>query len=419
MANDPETDVETTTDPTTLGIRGADSSKFDFNAATGELKFKAAPAFEKPADADKDNVYEVTITATDVNANMATRDVKVTVTNAEEAGKVTLSQPRPRVGLAITASYSDPDGGLASAEWQWWRTRVADPVTPMRPELPNTEGLTALVDDMDVWLKIEDATSATYKPVLDNGDEDDESDVGRYLLAVVSYTDAKQNVDEMPKDIAGEVSAYVVAEDTRNRAPVFKDQDSDTPGTQNQTATREVAEKTEANVGNAVTAEDPDPNEDPLIYTLSGADAALFSVASPGQIKVKSGTKLDFEAAKNVYMVTLTATDSFGDSASIDVTITVTDADEAPDVTGDAVSKEYAENGTGSVATYTAVDPEGAAIAWSLSGDDAADFTIAGGVLAFVKSPDFEKPTDRMGTDTGTSTAVVDRQHIRDNGRGN
>ena len=90
------------------------------------LMFKAAaaaaPNFEKPADADKDNVYEVTITATDGNANMATRDVKVTVTNAEEAGTVKLSQPRPRAGLAMTASYSDPDGGLASAEWQWWRT---------------------------------------------------------------------------------------------------------------------------------------------------------------------------------------------------------------------------------------------------------------------------------------------------------
>ena len=46
-------------------------------------------------------------------------------------------------------------------------------------------------------------------------------------------------------------------------------------------------------------------------------------------------------------MVTITATDSFSDSASIDVTITVTDADEAPDVTGDAVSVEYAENGDG------------------------------------------------------------------------
>ena len=82
---------------------------------------------------------------------------------------------------------------------------------------------------------------------------------------------------------------------------------------------------------------------------------------------MKSGTKLDFET-RTTYMVTITATDSFGDSASIDVTIMVTDADEAPDVTGDA-TKEYAENGTGSVATYTAVDPEGVAIKWSLSGD--------------------------------------------------
>ena len=104
----------------TLGIRGADSGKFDFDPTDGMLMFKAAPAaapnFEKPADADKDNVYEVTITAADGNANMATRDVKVTVTNAEEAGTVKLSQTQPRVGVAITASYSDPDGGLASAD---------------------------------------------------------------------------------------------------------------------------------------------------------------------------------------------------------------------------------------------------------------------------------------------------------------
>ena len=108
------------------------------------------------------------------------------------------------------------------------------------------------------------------------------SDVGRYLLAVVSYTDAKRNVDgafdEAARDRAGLVSAYPVAEDTRNRAPVFGDEDSDTPGTQNQSAMREVAENTNADVGKAVTAKDPDPNEDPLIYKLSGADAALFSV---------------------------------------------------------------------------------------------------------------------------------------------
>ena len=81
---------------------------------------------------------------------------------------------------------------------------------------------------------------------------------------------------------------------------MFGDQDDDTPGMQNQTATREVAEYTKAkgNVGSPVTAEDPDPNADPLTYALSGADAGLFTVDSPGQIKVKSGTKLDFETVK-------------------------------------------------------------------------------------------------------------------------
>ena len=399
-AGDAEMEDATTV---TLGIRGTDSGKFDFTAADGMLKFKAAPDFEKPTDADKNNVYEVTITATDGNANMATRDVKVTVTNAEEDGKVTLSQPRPRVGLAITAGYSDPDGGLASATWQWWRTVDNDPTTPA-PELAATD--LAVLDENQAWGMIAGATSATYVPVAD-----DESDVGRYLLAVVSYTDAKQNVDgndvfdEELRDRAGLVSVNPVAEDTRNRAPVFGDEDSDTPGTQNQSAMREVEENTKETVGNAVTAKDPDPNEDPLIYRLSGADAALFSVGADdaitenvdegGQIKVKSGTKLDFET-RTTYMVTLTATDSFGESVSIDVTITVTDADEAPDVTGDA-TKEYAEKGTRSVATYTAVDPEGAAVKWSLGGDDGADaslFSIEGGVLAFVKSPNFEAMGD-------------------------
>ena len=91
------------------------------------------------------------------------------------------------------------------------------------------------------------ATSATYTPA-EGPDADvmtgksDDSDVGRYLVAVVSYTDAKQNVGVNPGDMARLVSANPVARDTRNRAPVFEDQDSDTPGTQNQSATREVAE---------------------------------------------------------------------------------------------------------------------------------------------------------------------------------
>ena len=73
-------------------------------------------------------------------------------------------------------------------------------------------------------------------------------------------------------------------EDTRNKPPAFDDQDDDTDGVQNDETTREVAENTAApgnvNVGSPVTATDSDPNSDPLDYTLSGADAGLFSVGA-------------------------------------------------------------------------------------------------------------------------------------------
>ena len=56
----------------------------------------------------------------------------------------------------------------------------------------------------------------------------------------------------------------------------------------------------------------------------------------------------------------------------------VTPVDEEPEITGDTDAM-YAENGTGPVATYTAVDPEMTAVKWSLKmGDtdypDAGDF---------------------------------------------
>ena len=64
----------------------------------------------------------------------------------------------------------------------------------------------------------------------------------------------------------------------------------------------------------------------------------------------------------------------------------------------------YAENGMDPVATFTAVDPEGDAIIWTLTGADAEDFTITGGVLRFKESPDFESG---QGSGTGNNTYVV------------
>ena len=57
--------------------------------ATGALTFKEVPNYEMPADSNKDNVYMVTVVATDAgvddkNKMTAERAVVVTVKNVEE-----------------------------------------------------------------------------------------------------------------------------------------------------------------------------------------------------------------------------------------------------------------------------------------------------------------------------------------------
>ena len=366
-------------------VNGADGSKFDISAA-GALTFKKKPDYENPTDANEDNVYEVTVQASDGKLT-GMKKVKVTVENAEEVGVVTLSKVQPVVGIPVTASLTDPDGSISKLTWQW------------------NDGS----DD------IADANSDTYTPVA--------GDVDKTLKATASYFDGESAVDAATKKAAEADSDNNVERDTRNNPPKFGDEDPDTDGVQNDSATRKVEENTKAlagnddddsaddasadNVGGAVTATDTKANGDPetLTYSLGGADASKFRVRDNGQIEVAAGTELDYET-KDTYMVTVMAEDPLGASASIPVTIMVTDLDEMPDVSGDE-EVDYRENGTGPVATYTATDPEGAAISWSLDGTDASDFMIESGVLRFKKSPDFEKPMGGTADPPTSNTYTV------------
>ena len=402
-ADDPETQTTNDDSDSTWSVAGDDGDKFVIGNANndgGELKFRAKPDFEMPGDTNGDNVYEITVVAADAAGNRGTMDVKVTVANEDEVGTVTLSRTQPRVGVAVKASLTDPDGSISGLTWQWYRD---DNLTAADP--PTTECADATSNNC----VIKGAMSDTHTPT--------EGDMEETLTAVAMYTDGQGAM----KTAVGE-AANAVAEDTRNKPPMFVDQDTEMDGVQNESTERMVEENVKAlagtddddaatatdasadNVGSPVMAEDPDPNTDPLIYTLSGADASSFRVRDNGQIEVAAGTELDYET-ETTYMVTLMAKDSFGASDTIMVTIMVTDMDEMPEVTGDA-TREYPEKGMGPVATYTAVDPEMTEIvSWSLDGTDAGVFDINDGVLTFKKSPDYEMPTDVVGTDDSTAAA--------------
>ena len=152
----------------------------------------------------------------------------------------------------------------------------------------------------------------------------------------------------------------------------------------------------------SVSATDPDTGHS-ISYSISGTDASSFTIVETstqtetgGQIKTSAD--LDFET-KNSYSVTATADDGHGGTDTIDVTINVTNVNEAPDIEGD-FSPSHDENDIGIVETYTADDPEDDEITWTLEGDDAGAFTVSDGKLKFKITPDFENPHDSNPDDS-------------------
>jgi Ca2+-binding RTX toxin-like protein len=67
--------------PTYAIAGGADAAMFTIDNATGALAFVAAPGFENPTDADQNNIYNVTVEASDGVGGTDTQAIAVSVTN--------------------------------------------------------------------------------------------------------------------------------------------------------------------------------------------------------------------------------------------------------------------------------------------------------------------------------------------------
>ena len=390
----------------TWRLSGADASKFNITT-TGDMRtlsFKANPDYESPGDSGRNNVYEVTVRVTDSKGNSDEQDVTVKVTNVEEDGTVTLSTLQPRVGFPLTATLADADNITAgSVSWQWYKGAVT-------PDGLAQLDMTGCVDATSSNCFIKGAASDTYTPVA--------FDVTDTLVAVALYTDGSPNEADAPKDFAMMVTANTVLADTRNKAPVFPDQDDEMEGDQTDQE-RSVEENTVSGmmIGDPVVAMDsiiaPDTGAatpEILTYALGGTDAGSFTI-DRGTAQVSTKAALDKET-KDTYAVTVTATDPSGLQSTINVTIKVTEVDEAPMITvgGLVISGsqrvDYAENRRDAVATYMASGPDAASATWSLSGDDAGDFRLnSAGVLTFRATPNYEASTD-ANTDNVYSVTV-------------
>ena len=370
----------TATDPEGVTVRwsltGTDADDFTIGESDGRLRFATPPNFEAATDANGDNIYEVIVHASDGTTSPTTQALTVTVENRDETGSLSLSSEQPQVGTALTATLTDPDI-VSDTTWVWEQSA-----------------------DKSTWTDIEGAASGSYTPAA--------ADVDKYLRVRVTYTDGHGSDKELSHTATNQVR---VAPGTNN-GPQFSDT----------TTTRSVQENTAAGQKVGAPIEATDMDDEPLTYFLDTAGERVFAIDTrSGQLRTKA--ELDRETQES-YAVTVTATDPSQESASIPVTITVEDEDEPPEVTGPSTVR-YEENGTAPVYRYTATDPEGETVRWSLTGTDAEDFTIgeSDGRLQFRIDPDHEKPQDRnrdnhylltVEASAGSLTAGAARHRQRD-----
>lgn len=129
-----------------------------------------------------------------------------------------------------------------------------------------------------------------------------------------------------------------------------------------------------------------DPDGGTVSFALASA-SDKFSIVG-NQLRVKGG--LDYETAKS-HQVVVKVTDSFGSVANKTFTIGVTNVNEAPTglaLKGNTVAENAAVGTT--VGTLSAVDPEGGAVSYSLSGSSAKYFKVVGNKLQVAKGLDYE-----------------------------
>jgi serralysin len=353
---------------------GADAARFSINATTGALSFNAAPDYEAPADANGDNVYDVTVQASDGTLT-DTQAIAVTVTPVNEQAPVITSD-----GGGATATVSVAENATAVTT-----------VTATDGDLPAQTLIYSIVGGADAALF---SINATTGALSFNAAPDYEAPADANADNVYDVT--VQASDGTLTDTQG---IAVTVTPVNDQAPVIT---SDGGGA---TATVSVAEN--ATAVTTVTATDGDLPAQTLAYSIvGGADAALFSInATTGALSFNAAP--DYEApadanGDNVYDVTVQASDgALTDTQAIAVTVTPVN-EQAPVITSDGggatATVSVAENAT-AVTTVTATDADlpAATLTYSIvGGTDAALFSIdaATGALSFNAAPDYEAPAD-------------------------
>ena len=313
---------------------GADSGKFSIASSSGVLSFSSAPNFESPGSAAGTNVYKVTVqveSGTGNRAKTATQDITVTVTDVNEApvavgaiSGVTLNEGGNSRSVDVSSNFSDPDGDALSYMVSSSTVSVA----------------TATVSNSTVTISPVTAGSATVTVTASDGS-----------LSAAQTISVTVNANSVPA-FSSPASVNVLENNTTVITVTASDNDDSISG-----------------------------------YSISGgADSGKFSIGlSSGALSFSSAPNFESPssvAGTNVYKVTVqveSGTGSRAKTATQNITVTVTDVNEAPVAVGaiSAVTLNEGGNSRSIDVSSNFSDPDGDTLSYTVSSSTVSVATVS------------------------------------------
>jgi hypothetical protein len=280
---------------------GDDEALFAIDETTGALSFIAAPNFEAPVDKDGDNKYEVQVQVSDGTGGIDIQALTVSVADVNDAPVITSN------GGGATAAVSIDEN----------TTAVTTVTATDEDALPAPDTLKyALVGGVDKALfTIDEDTGALSFIAAPN------------FEAPVGGDNSYEVVVQISDGALTDAQTLTVTVKDMNGPPAFT---SGSTGT--------IAENAAiSTVAYDANATDDGENNGTLAYSLSGTDAALFTIdADDGEVRFKASPNFEAPAdsgGDNVYDIIVHANDGTLDATKA-VAITVTDMNDGQGPTG-------------------------------------------------------------------------------------
>ena len=351
-------------DSVAYALDGADGSHFAFDSSSGELAFTQAPSQDSPRDADGDNSYELTITASDQANNSTELDLSINVVNDTgsaptfASASASISVDENVIGSIYTAQATD-----------------VDPGDSLTYSIAGADSSLFTINSSSGELAFN--ASPDFEAPTDSGADNS------YDLAITA-TDSIGNQAQQ--------SLTVAVNNLNDNSPQFNLESDALSVNENTTAIT------------TITASDAD-GDDLSFALVTSTDSSLFDI-DPDSGALAFLQAPDFEVpqdsdADNTYELTLSVVDG-ANTSTASITVSVANIDEAPSFATSSQDLSVSENSSDSVYQAQASDPEQASLTYSASGADASLFTLdsSSGALAFITPPNYEAPLDADADNT-------------------